>query len=54
MTDRQAGLTYGALAACVVAVALLIVDYPSDRNLALAIAAGLLVGGGSYLCLRRR
>ena len=54
MSDRQAGLTYGALAACVVALTLLIVDYPSDRNLLLAIAAGLLVGFGSYFYLRTR
>lgn len=54
MTDRQAALTYGALAACIVALTLLIVDYPSDRNLLLALAAGLIVGIGSYLYLRNR
>ncbi len=54
VTDRQAGLTYGALAACVVALTLLIIDYPSDRNLMLAIGAGLIVGFGSYFYLRTR
>lgn len=54
MTDRQAALTYGALAASIVALTLLIADYPSDRNLMLAIATGLIVGIGSYLFLRTR
>lgn len=54
MTDRQAALTYGVLTACVVALVLLILDYPSDRNLLMAIAAGLLAGFGSYYHLRSR
>jgi hypothetical protein len=45
---------YGALASCAVALILLIVDYPSDRNLIFAIAAGLIVGIGAYLHLRSR
>jgi hypothetical protein len=54
VTDRQAALCYGTLTACFVALFLLIVDYPSDRNLILAISAGLCVGVGSYLYLRTR
>jgi hypothetical protein len=54
MSDRQAALVYGVLAACVVSLALLIMDYPSDRNLLLAIGAGLVVGVGSWLWLRGR
>lgn len=54
MTDRQAALTYGFAAACLVALVLLVLDYPSDRNLITAIVTGLLVGGGSFLYLRNR
>ena len=54
MSDRLAGLMYGALAACAVALTLLIIDYPSERNLFFAIAAGLIVGIGAFLHLRTR
>jgi hypothetical protein len=54
MSDRLAGLMYGVLASSAVALILLIVDYPSDRNLIFAIAAGLIVGIGSFLHLRTR
>ena len=54
MSDRLAGLMYGVLASCAVALALLIVDHPSDRNLLLAIAAGVIVGIGAFLHLRTR
>jgi preprotein translocase subunit SecF len=54
VTDRQAALAYGALASCFVALTLLIFDHPSDRNLILAIVAGLVVGIGSWLYLRTR
>jgi len=54
MTDRQAALCYGAVAASAVALTLLILDYPSDRSLFLALAAGLIVGFGSLWYLKDR
>lgn len=54
MTDRQTALAYGLTGACLVALVLLMFDSPSDRNLAIAIVTGLLVGGGSFLYLRNR
>ena len=54
VSDRLAGLMYGVLASCAVALTLLIVDHPSDRNLLLAIAAGVIVGIGAFLHLRTR
>jgi hypothetical protein len=53
MTDRQAAMTYGVLTASAVAIVLLIADFPTARNLLIAIGAGLAVGIGSWLYLER-
>lgn len=54
MTDRQAASCYGVVAASLVALGLLILDYPSDQNLFLALGMGIIVGIGSWLYLKRR
>ncbi len=54
MTDRQAALAYGVTTACAVALVLLVSDYPSGRNLVVAILAGIVVGIGSWFWLDRR
>lgn len=51
MTNRQSALTYGVIVACAVALILLIGDYPSERNLLIAILAGVAFGIGSWLWL---
>ncbi len=53
MTNWQAALTYGVIVACAVSLALLIADFPSERNLLIAILAGVAVGVGSWFWLER-
>ncbi len=53
MTNRQSALTYGIVVACAVSLALLIADFPSERNLLLAIVAGVATGIGSWFWLER-
>lgn len=53
MTNRQSAFTYGVIVACAVSLALLIAASPSERNLLLAILAGVAVGIGSWFWLER-
>jgi glucose uptake protein GlcU len=53
MTNRQAAMTYGAIVACAVSIALLVADYPSTQNLLIAIFSGVAFGIGSWLYLER-
>jgi len=53
MTNRQAAMTYGVLVASAVALALLIADFPTARNLFIAVGAGLAVGIGSWIYQER-
>lgn len=53
MTNRQTAMTYGVLVACAAAIALLILEPPSGRNLVVAIIAGIAFGIGSWVYLER-
>lgn len=53
MTNRQSAMTCGVIVACVVALFLLVSDYPSERNLLLSIVAGVTVGIVSWFWLER-
>jgi hypothetical protein len=53
MTNRQTALAYGVIVACAISLVLLVADYPSERNLLIALAAGLCVGVASWLWLER-
>ena len=53
MTNRQSALTYGVIVVCALSLVLLVGDYPSERNLLIAILAGVAFGIGSWFWLER-
>ncbi|MEJ7902464.1 MAG: hypothetical protein WKF63_11505 [Thermomicrobiales bacterium] len=53
MTNRQSAFTYAVIVACVVSLALLVRDYPSEQNLLIALLAGAAFGIGSWFWLER-
>ncbi len=53
MTNRQSAFTYAVIVACAMSLFLLVSDYPSERNLLIAILAGVATGAGSWFWLER-